>query len=1007
MNRLLRIGAASLLLVIAGLCPAFAQSTPGWTYGQVPTTAQWNAIFASKQDLLAGPPLLTSGGTMTGPLRTAASTTASAGFTIPAGTAPTSPFNGDMWLTSVGLFVRLNGVSVDLVNDPCATCAVTNATNTFTAYQKINLNVTTAAAPQTGTLLQLNQANSTAGRVEIDTYAGAASFIGLRSNGTAASPTTVVDADELVSLGAWGYDATARGGPGGAITIYGGGTWSNTSHPTRIYFATTAAASTTLTNRLLIESDGGIVVGPGGASGGSGTINLISGLLYANGASPTGTGGYARAISPTFATSMALAAAATGSDVSFTMTNSGTSSNASTSVSFYQSLSGCVSCTVSYQALGGSAPQASIVSGVGMTGGMLVAPLKGNLALSAIGGTITDRITASAWGYDFYITGGGGTGLTGGTNLNFYNTYDGGSLNFRFYGKNTSGVQKLGALINCGLAVNTAGAEDGDCDFLVYRLGDPFNPVACMAMPGTAGTEGFRPCNDNVMLLGGAATHRWANVFGVIGTFNSVVVPGTSSGSATITALSGTTTFRLPPTNGTSGWFLQTDGSGNTSWVATTTGTVTTVSVVTANGISGSVATATTTPAITLTLGAITPTSIGAYTLAGTIAGGGNQINNVIIGTSTPLAAFFTTLSATTSIASPLHIGGTGTTGIQHTLQTTTGNGTTDSFSFKGGNNGATTFATLAAAGFQITSAGSASFAVGRQGGSTGPAFSVDSSTGTQTAGLKITGAALNGTVAMAVTDTSGNTNLSINALNAGTITIGTTSTGSVTIGSSSGGGIIIEPSLILNSTNGGATILRRAGSTVYTFGVSNGMIGDGFSDLLFYSASTGPTIGEVLRLNYTSGAATFSYNLRANGASILFPALANAATTSAVCFNTGTGLLTYNGTVGTCTVSTIAAKTLTAPLTPQEGFDIVMAMQPWRYAMKEGRPTYLPGEQIGMIAEYALEKDARLVAVNPDGSVAGFRYEQYTAALTAAFQQLKADNDNLREEVRTLRTAK
>lgn len=40
------------------------------------------------------------------------------------------------------------------------------------------------------------------------------------------------------------------------------------------------------------------------------------------------------------------------------------------------------------------------------------------------------------------------------------------------------------------------------------------------------------------------------------------------------------------------------------------TGTVTSVSVVTANGVSGSVATSTTTPAITLTLGAITPSSV-------------------------------------------------------------------------------------------------------------------------------------------------------------------------------------------------------------------------------------------------------------------------------------------------------------------------------------------------------------------------------------------------------------
>lgn len=47
-------------------------------------------------------------------------------------------------------------------------------------------------------------------------------------------------------------------------------------------------------------------------------------------------------------------------------------------------------------------------------------------------------------------------------------------------------------------------------------------------------------------------------------------------------------------------------------------GTVTSVSVVTANGVSGSVANATTTPAITLTLGAITPTSVAA---TGTVTG--------------------------------------------------------------------------------------------------------------------------------------------------------------------------------------------------------------------------------------------------------------------------------------------------------------------------------------------------------------------------------------------------
>lgn len=54
-------------------------------------------------------------------------------------------------------------------------------------------------------------------------------------------------------------------------------------------------------------------------------------------------------------------------------------------------------------------------------------------------------------------------------------------------------------------------------------------------------------------------------------------------------------------------------------------------------------------------------------------------------------------LSGTTSTTSPLIIGGSGTTGTQLTLKTTTGNGTTDALAIVGGNNGATTFVSVAA----------------------------------------------------------------------------------------------------------------------------------------------------------------------------------------------------------------------------------------------------------------------------------------------------------------------
>jgi len=53
---------------------------------------------------------------------------------------------------------------------------------------------------------------------------------------------------------------------------------------------------------------------------------------------------------------------------------------------------------------------------------------------------------------------------------------------------------------------------------------------------------------------------------------------------------------------------------------------------------------------VTLT-GTLTANTIGAFTLGGTVAGGGNSINNVIIGASSPLAGAFTTVTATSTAA--------------------------------------------------------------------------------------------------------------------------------------------------------------------------------------------------------------------------------------------------------------------------------------------------------------------------------------------------------------------
>ena len=71
-----------------------------------------------------------------GKIGTIASTTASAGFNVPHGTAPTTPSNGDLFTTTSGLFVRINGTTRQYVDfDGTQTIngskTFSNANNTF------------------------------------------------------------------------------------------------------------------------------------------------------------------------------------------------------------------------------------------------------------------------------------------------------------------------------------------------------------------------------------------------------------------------------------------------------------------------------------------------------------------------------------------------------------------------------------------------------------------------------------------------------------------------------------------------------------------------------------------------------------------------------------------------------------------------------------------------------------------------------------------------------------
>lgn len=140
----------------------------------------------------------------------------------------------------------------------------------------------------------------------------------------------------------------------------------------------------------------------------------------------------------------------------------------------------------------------------------------------------------------------------------------------------------------------------------------------------------------DVVLGPGSATDGSVAIFS--GTTGKLLKDGGSAGSGNVVGPASSTNNHLALFDGVTGRLLKDGGVAGTGDVvgpggatdghialfdgvtgklikdggAAGTGTVTSASVVTANGVSGTVGTATTTPAITLTLGAITPSSVAA-----------------------------------------------------------------------------------------------------------------------------------------------------------------------------------------------------------------------------------------------------------------------------------------------------------------------------------------------------------------------------------------------------------
>jgi hypothetical protein len=120
--------------------------------------------------------------------------------------------------------------------------------------------------------------------------------------------------------------------------------------------------------------------------------------------------------------------------------------------------------------------------------------------------------------------------------------------------------------------------------------------------------------------------------------------------------------------------------------------------------------------------------------------------------------------------------------------------------------------------------------------------------------------------------------------------------------------------------------------------------------------------------------------------------ALANSATTSAVCYNTSTGVLTYDGTIGTCTTSDERLKNVGPRI--DHALDRLLQINGVNYTWKD--PAYGTGPQIGVGAQTVEKVFPELVQTGSDG-YKSVDYQRLTAPIIEALRELKADNDNLR----------
>ena len=212
-----------------------------------------------------------------------------------------------------------------------------------------------------------------------------------------------------------------------------------------------------------------------------------------------------------------------------------------------------------------------------------------------------------------------GTGITIANGAGTISVTNSGVLSFS---GGSTGLTPAAATVGAISLAGTLAAGYGGTGLNAYAVGDIIYASGTTALSRLADVA-----TGNALISGGLTT---APSWGKIGLTTHVsgtlqIANGGTNATAVATAGAvayGTGTAYAFTSAGTTGQVLTSAGAGTPTWSTPTTGTVTSVSVVSANGLAGTVATQTTTPAITLST-----------TITGLLKGNGTAISAAASGT--------------------------------------------------------------------------------------------------------------------------------------------------------------------------------------------------------------------------------------------------------------------------------------------------------------------------------------------------------------------------------------